>query len=89
MAQHIPIENVDNRILRVIEASIRRNRFFKTSFKFQPIPYDEYKESPDDEVYSCTYNVPKSLGIGKKGFFEVHTEPQKYGRKATNIYLVA
>lgn len=88
MAQHIPIEAFKQKQMRQIEKSIRNQRYFKTSMKFE-LQDVVYKETKDDEVYGTVRTAPKSItGIGKE-YFEVHTKPAKYGRKVTNIYLVA
>lgn len=90
MAQHIPIENFKQKAFRKIEQSIRQQQYFNTSMKFDDLPYEDLKEQPTDEVYWTERTIPKGIIWGSnRGGFEVHTEPAKFGRKATNIYLVA
>lgn len=88
MAQHIPITAFQQKQMRAIEKSIREQRYFKTSMKFEAWP-DSYKETSDDEVYMTQRRVPQSLTGWPYGDFEVHTKPAKHGREATNIYFVA
>lgn len=88
MAQHYPIEGFKQKQMRQIEKSIREQRYFKTSMKFEAWP-DTHKETPDDEVYMTQRRVPQSLTGWPYGDFEVHTVPAKRGREVTNIYFVA
>lgn len=90
MAQHILIGNFQQKQMRQIEKSIREQRYFKTSMKFEAMPFD-YNETEGDEVYRTQRRVPQSLTGWPYGDFEVHTRPAKVGggREVTNIYFVA
>lgn len=91
MAQHIPIQSFSQKQMRQVEKSIREQRYFKTSMKFERLDA-MYNETPSDEVYHTQRRVPQSLTGWPYGSFEVHTEPAKDGRggrEVTNIYFVA
>lgn len=88
MAQHIPIEQFSQKAIKTIERSIRNQRYFRTSMKFEQLP-SEYSENEGDQVFVTHRAVPKSI-CQFKPTFEVHTKPNpRGGRIATNIYLVA
>lgn len=90
MAQHIKTHLIDHEAIRKIEKSIRGQRYFKTSMKFNEITDEDYKETLRDEVYITHRNVPNSIVTGGRATFEVHTTPaQTSGRLVTGIYLVA
>lgn len=90
MAQHIPADQIEDKIVQRIVNTIRHNKYFKTSMRYADLPYEEYKETPTDEVYTCYRSVPAYLVTGGKATFEIHTEPREHGgRIATNIYMVA
>ena len=97
MAQHIPIENFPQKQVQKIAESIRKDRYFLTSMKYEKLSYAD-KETPDDEVYGTERSAPKSITGRGREFFEVHTKPYSVSddgsvrttrRIATNIYLVA
>lgn len=90
MAQHIPAEKINNPKVKKLVETIRNQRYFRTSMKFFELPYDDFKETIDDEVYGCARRVPFSVVHGGQALFEVHTKPAKdLGREVTNVYLVA
>lgn len=88
MAQHIPVEQFEDKTIQRIAQAIRNQQYFETSFKFERMPWD-YEESPTDKVYVAHRNVPQSIVAGGRASFEVHTRPQGSKRIVTNIYLVA
>lgn len=90
MAQHIPIQAFKQKSMRKIEESIRNQKYFRTSMKFEPLD-PMYEETPEDQVYGTERHTPKSITGFDRNYFEVHTKPI-YGtsaREVTNIYLVA
>lgn len=90
MAQHIPIGAFKQKQMRQIEKSIRNQKYFRTSLKFEPLDA-MYEETPEDQVYGTNRRTPKSITGYDYNYFEVHTKPI-YGtsaREVTNIYLVA
>lgn len=89
MAQHIDADRIDNKRVQQIVASIRKQKYFKTSMKFSELPYAD-KENASDEVYGCDRSVPESIVYGGRAFFEIHTKPAiNFSREVTNIFLVA
>ena len=90
MAQHIPIANFEQKSMRKIEESIRKETSFSGSLKYEKLP-DDFKENDEDMVFGTERTAPQSItGMGRE-FFEVHTKPitGTNRRIATNIYLVA
>lgn len=90
MAQHILINNFMQKSMRKIEENIRKQGYFRTSLKYEMLT-DEYKETPEDQVFVTYRSIPKSItGIQGQECFEVHTKPiyNSNKREVTNIYLV-
>lgn len=88
MAQHIPIEQFDQKAMQKLARSIRGVKYFAGSLKFEELREADYKETPEDRVFVTYRAVPKSI-LWFKPCIEVHTKPAKMGREATNIYVVA
>ena len=91
MAQHVPIHQFEQKKIKKIEESIRKQRYFSASLKYTKLTKD-YNETEDDEVYITYRQVPETIVAGGFADFEVHTKPSKisiYYRTPTNIYLVA
>lgn len=96
MAQHTPIEAFRRKDIKRIENSIRKERGFKGSLKYQNLEHivgrwdiEDFKESPDDMVF--TRQLPKSI-FWFRPDIEIHTRPDpdsRHRRIATNIYIVA
>lgn len=90
MAQHIPIEQFEQKAIQNIDKSIRKQGYFRTSMKFEPLA-PEYEETPEDQVYMTHRSVPNSIVWGGKASFEVHTKPifGSNKKEVTKIYLIA
>ena len=90
MAQHIPIELIDDPVAERIEKSVRYDversyTGLRGSMKWSELPKD-YCEDDDTAVYSSWRNVPNRLVYGGRAEIEVHMN----GLKTINaIYLVA
>lgn len=86
MAQHYPIDNFKQKAMQKIAQSIRATRYFKGSLRYEELPA-EYQETPTDRVFVTVRAVPKSIAP-VIATVEIHTEPARIGRQATNIYIV-
>lgn len=90
MAQHISIETFEHETVKRIARSIRNQRSFSGSLKYEELRHKDYKQSPEDRVFVTHRTLPNSLVFGGRATIEVHTKPRKgYGQEATNIYVVA
>lgn len=81
MAQHIPISMLDGPGFRVVEKSIRKQKYFRSSMKYERVDYPS--EFGNEEIYQTTRTV-----AGQKICFEAHVIPTMYGNLVTNIFAV-
>ena len=90
MAQHIPIEQINNEVFDRIRHGIdydiaRTYGGLRGSLKWQKMPLD-YLENDDTEVFCANKKVPASLVAGGIATIEVHTKNDK---TINAVYVVA